>query len=373
MKSKALILLVLSASISAFAQRKKPFLKELDSIYQKKWEAAMPTIDSLENPTYIKIGSRPKDSLIVREKPALTAIPYDEIPITPYGLMKNPNRPSKWLFYGQNNLTFNQSSFSNWNAGGNDNIGVIARLNYNLIYKYSRHYLENTFKFGYGLVDSEGQATRKTEDYINIMTNYGYEIGQSYYLSTGFQFISQFTRGYNYAATPDPKKDDRISKFMSPAYLNLGLGISYNPQENLQVIFRPLNGQFTFVTDPLLQKAGKYGLEKDGQNLRAELGARLNILYRFKIYKDILFTHQLNLFANYLTHTERVDIAYTGVINMKFNKYLNANISLDLTYDHDQIKKLQRKQTLGIGLSYNLGSETKSKNAKLLKPVGFKQ
>ena len=68
------------------------------------------------------------------------------------------------------------------------------------------------------------------------MANYGYDLGKNYYLSSGLQFISQFAPGYNYVKTPSPNFDDRISKFLAPAYINTGIGISYNPNENFQVI-----------------------------------------------------------------------------------------------------------------------------------------
>ena len=115
-------------------------------------------------------------------------------------------------------------------------------------------------------------------------------------------------------------------------------------------------------------KAGKYGLERDGQSVRSELGALVNILYRLKIYKDINLVNQINFFSNYVNHPERVDIAYNGTLNIRFNKFISTVVSLDLLYDHDQLQKLQMKQTLGVGFSYNLGFENKEKNKKLIKP-----
>lgn len=222
---------------------------------------------------------------------------------------------------------------------------------------------------GFGLVYNKGETLRKTEDHINIMTNYGYEVGNHYYISTGLQFLTQFAPGYNYNGNSKPVFSDRVSRFMAPAYVNLGLGVSYNPKDNFQVVFRPLNGKFTFVLDLHLQKAGRYGLEYDGQSIRTELGAMLNILYRLKIYKDINWVNQLNFFSNYVNNPQRVDIAYTGILNMNFNKYITGTVNLDLIYDHDQIKKVQLKQTLGLGFTYNLGVENKNnKNKKSIKP-----
>ena len=78
--------------------------------------------------------------------------------------------------------------------------------------------------------------------------------------------------------------------------------------------------------------------------------------------------NQVNFFSNYINHIERVDIAYNGTLNIKFNKFITTVISLDLLYDHDQMQKLQLKQTLGVGFSYNLGFEFKEKNKKMIKP-----
>ena len=364
---KHLLFLLLICSVFAFSQQENSIRAQIDSISQSSWDHVALDLDSLANPVLERIEANPKDTVVVNDDIIIPVVP-EEIPITPFNLIRNKEE-QRWFFYGQNSLVFNQSTFSNWNTGGNNNIGVIGKINYNLSYRKNKHYLENILQLGYGFVAAKGQSTRKTEDYINLMTNYGYELGRNYYLSTGYQFISQFSAGYNYTLTPDPEYTDRVSRFMAPGYLNAGIGISYNPSENFQVIVRPLNGKFTFVTDPMLQTAGRYGLERDGQSVRSELGTMVNFLYRLKIAKDVNLVNQLNFFSNYLHHTERVDINYSGVLNMKFNKFISAIVSLDLLYDHDQIQRMQLKQTLGIGFTYNLGAEITQKTPKkIIKP-----
>lgn len=331
--------------------------KKMDSLYYQQWQKNYMDIDSLSNPSLEPIVVKDKDSII--SKPMiLSKFRAEELPITPYRLMHFEN-PREWFFYGQNNLTFNQSSFSNWRAGGNNNIGVLGKINYTLTMKKNRHFWENNVQLGYGLVSLIGQYTRKTEDFINISTNYGYELRNDFYLSAGYQFLTQFSAGYNYQSIQKPKYDERISEFLAPAYLNLGFGFSYNPKENFQVIFRPLNGKFTIVTDSFLQKKDKFGLEHDGQSIRKELGAMLNVIYKLPIYKDIFWLNQVNFFTNYLNHIERVDVSYNGLISIKFNRLISALVNVDMVYDHDQIQKLQFKQALGIGISYHIGLKNK--------------
>lgn len=344
--------------------------KKIDSIYQSQWQSRQPDLDSLASPTLetVKINHS-ADSVIIKNK-IVVPNTAEEIPMTPFNLIKQETE-QRWFFFGQHTLTFNQASFSNWNAGGNDNIGAIGKINYNISYKRDKHYFENIIQLGYGMLSSSGQGRRKTEDQINIATNYGYDIGKNYYLSAGYQLITQFTAGYNYNSKNTPQYSDRISNFMAPGYLNTGFGLSYNPNENFQVILRPINGKFTFVLDPHLQKAGNFGLSHNGQPVRYELGAMANFLYRIKFYDNITLTNQFNFFTNYLYHPERVDVNYSGVLNLKFTKFITAVLSWDMLYDHDQIEALQRKQTLGIGFVYNLGAEKKPKEPKgkkVLKP-----
>lgn len=363
---KFFAIVFLFISFLAFSQKDKTVLEEIDSIAQKRWNVMALDLDSLADPKLEKFTVHFKDTIVIRDRTSI-ASSDDEIPVTPYNLLQLKD-PIKWFYYGQNNFVFNQSSFSNWNSGGNNNIGIIGKINYNLSYKNRRHFLDTNVQLGYGFVSSQGEASRKTEDYINLMSNYGYDVGRNFYLSTGFQFLSQFSAGYNYTLTPNPTYEDRISRFMSPGYVYTGVGILYNPNENFQVIFRPVNGKFTFVNDPYLQKAGKYGLERDGQSVRSELGALVNILYRLKIFKDINLVNQVNFFSNYIFNAERVDISYNGTLNIKFNKFITTVVSLDLLYDHDQMQKLQMKQSLGVGFSYNFGFEIKEKNKKMIKP-----
>lgn len=358
-------------SIFGYSQIKE-YRKLIDSIGEKQWSKTNINLDSLANPEIVEVKRNFADTIYIPKKTISVNGP-SEMPLTPFGLVRY-KETQRWYFMGQNNLVFNQATFNNWNAGGNNNIGVIAKTNYNLSYKKDKHFLENIFQFGFGFVATDGQATKKTDDYLNITSNYGYDIGKNYYLSSGIQFVTQFGPGYNYNATPNPVFADRISKFMAPGYLNLGLGLSYNPNENIQIIFRPLNGRFTFVSDPLLQKEGKYGLLKDGQSVRSELGVRLNFIYRLNIYKGIYMDNQLNLFSNYLEHTERVNISYNAALNIKFNKFITTVVNLDLLYDHYQIQKLQTKQTLGIGFVYNLGglNYEKDNRKKIIKPIIIK-
>ncbi|KAF5306221.1 hypothetical protein FQR65_LT18589 [Abscondita terminalis] len=200
------------------------------------------------------------DTIIIPKSSDFNSL-TEPIPVTPYQIMKSPSL-RRWYVYGQNNILFNQAAFSNWNAGGNNNLGINAKVNYSFIYKKGRHFLDNNVQLGYGLVSSQGQSSRKTDDNINIMSNYGYDLKKNYYLSAGVQFLSQFSPGYNYSNTPDPVYSNRISKFMAPGYLNIGIGVSYNPKENFQT---PPNAE-----EPVFERKEKHTILNYKENSSAK-------------------------------------------------------------------------------------------------------
>lgn len=267
-----------------------------------------------------------------------------------------------WSIDGKHTVMLNQAAFSNWVGGGANNIGWLAGVNYNLTYEKDKDLWENIIILGYGQNKTQGIGTRKTQDLINLSTNYGREISKNWYASVGAGLISQFSAGYEDGNNPSAKK---ISNFMAPGYLSLGAGFTYKPNDKLTVTLRPANARFTFVLDKELQYAGSYGLKNDGDSMVFQFGFLGTALYKVKIMENMELTNSASVFSNYLDHPERLVLSYGAILNMKINKYISTNVTLDLLYDHNQIQKTQLKQTLGVGFAYNLqNGKKRSENLK---------
>jgi len=266
-----------------------------------------------------------------------------------------------WSIVGQNTLMLNQSAFSNWVAGGANNVGWQAGVNYNLTYEKDKNLWENVIILGYGMNNTQGVGNRKTQDVINLSTNYGRKLSGNWYASVGAGLISQFAPGYADGNNPDAEK---ISNFMSPGYVNVGAGFTYKPDENFTMTLRPANARFTFVLDNDLQWAGNYGLKNDGDSMLFQFGFLGTAQYKVKLMENITLQNTASVFSNYLDHPERLVLSYGGILNMKVNRYISTNVTLDLLYDHNQIRKTQLKQTLGIGLAYNIDNGRKRSDDK---------
>ena len=264
--------------------------------------------------------------------------------------------PKNWSIEGQNTLMLNQAAFSNWVGGGANNVGWLVGVNYNFTYQKNKDLWENNIILGYGRNNTQGLGNRKTQDNINISTNYGRAISKNWYASAGASLLTQFDSGYADGNNPSAAK---ISSFMAPGYLNIGAGFTYKPNENFTATLRPANARMTFVLDKDLQYKGNYGLKNDGDSMLFQFGFYADASYKVKLMENIHLTNKAWLFSNYLDHPERIAIGYSGILNLKINKYISSNITLDLVYDHNQIRKVQLKQTLGLGFAYNISNGVK--------------
>lgn len=261
-----------------------------------------------------------------------------------------------WSITGQNTLMLNQATFSNWVGGGANNVGWVAGTNYNMTYQKDKNLWENNVILSYGQNDTQGLGKRKTQDVININTNYGRKISQNWYASAGAGLLTQFAAGYDGGNDPSKAK---ISNFMAPGFLSTGLGFTYKPNSNFTATLRPANARMTFVMDKELQRQGVYGLKNNGDSFLFQFGFLATAMYKIQLMENITLINNASAFSNYLDHPERLVLSYGGILNMKINKYISTNITVDVLYDHNQITRTQLKQTLGVGLSYNINNSVK--------------
>lgn len=268
-----------------------------------------------------------------------------------------PEKVKNWKISGDHSLIVNQSSFSNWIAGGTNSFGGSGRIKYTFDYKKGKNIFKNILTIGYGQVNNKNDKMKKTDDILLLESMYGRSISKNWYASVDMSFKTQMFNGYDYTTHPDYTPKDRISSFMSPGYLTLGIGFDFKPDGNFQLSLLPITSKNTFVLDRKLQKKNNYGLKHDGDCVYMELGAMASAKYKLVVMKNVVWNNSLSLFTNYLSHTERVDVNFGSVVDMKVNDHISTKLTFDMIYDHDQIKRVQTRQTFGIGVSYGFKSK----------------
>lgn len=260
----------------------------------------------------------------------------------------------KWKSGGSYTLTIGQGTLSNWAAGGDQfsfTINTILQL-YSY-YRKDRNSWDNTLDIFFGYINTTSLGSRKNDDRFDLISKYGYSLNKKLNLATLFNLRSQFIRGYTY---PNNVKTF-ASTFMSPGYIIFSQGLDFKPKKNLSVFFSPLTARWVIVTDPELSRRGEYGVRPGTKSIN-QVGAFGTLTFEKNFTKTVVYKTRVDLFSNYKTNPQNIDLFVTNVLTTKIGKNLAFNWNLDLVYDDDvrlfgASKKspgLQLKSIVGIGL-----------------------
>ena len=247
-----------------------------------------------------------------------------------------------WKKGGAITINFNQTTLTNWAAGGQNSIATNGLLNLFINYKKNKTTWDNSAELGYGLLRSGIHGPLyKSDDKIDLTSKWGHEAFYKVYYAALINFKSQFTKGYNY-----PNDSVVISDFLAPGYLLGSIGMDYKPNDDLSLYLSPVTGKFTFVNNKTLADAGAFGVDpaerdssgniiKQGNRVRKELGAYLTFKYKKKLGTNIAFTTKLDMFSNYFHDFGNIDVNWDVLVNMKVSKYLAVSVGTTLIYDDD--------------------------------------
>ncbi len=263
---------------------------------------------------------------------------------------EEPLEDQLWDFSGELSQVFNQVSFSNWAAGGENSFSSATITSLEANYEKGILSWENNLDMRYGLYQTESTPLRKNEDRIDLTSKFGREVTEHLNSSAMLNYKSQFTAGYDY-----PNDSVMVSKFMAPAFLTISAGMDYKPSEWLSVFASPVTGRFTFVLEEELADKGSFGVDST-ENVKAEFGGMMVITFNRKILDNIRLRSKLEIFKNYNGWNE--DDWYNSVVNwetsanVKITEYITVNLLLHAIYDQDVEEEWQIKQTFGLGFSY---------------------
>lgn len=251
-----------------------------------------------------------------------------------------------WTRKGVFTFLANQSSFSNWQAGGQNNFAGNVGINYDFNYKNGDWNWDNKIILAYGLTKIKGADTQKTDDRIELNSLLGKKASGEWFYSAFFNFKTQMDTGLDPAT-----QTVKISHFFSPAYFQFGPGMLWKKSDNLKVNFAPATSKLIMVHDHFTEFGSSFGVEQ-GETTRYELGAAVNGYYKFNLMENVSVENTLNFYSNYLEDPQNVDIDYQLNIVMKINKFLSTNFAFQTIYDDNAFTGFQTKQIIGLGLNY---------------------
>ena len=312
-------------------------------------------------------------------------------------------KPSPWSCTGVVGLNASATGLVNWAAGGNNNVNGVAFGKVRLVYNENNLSWESNLNLEYGLsyIDQKNDAFQKSSDVIDFNTKLGWQFHKAWYLTASAGFKSQFAFGRAYDGTE--AADPIISKFLSPSYTDISVGIDWKPNSIFSLYLSPVAGKITtaYVGDAV--EAANPGLRKQMQekyatwvyskeanadgtydkiykNAKAELGLSFKGGINYT-YKDLKIITTLGLFTPYAWDKAEVtdangevgyrdnnrrfgnfDVDWDTSISYQFLKCLNVTLSTSLKYyngvkiadkEGHATERVQFKGILGLGVGYS--------------------
>lgn len=272
-----------------------------------------------------------------------------------------------WATEGKITLLINQSAFSNWQAGGDNNLAGNLNINYDFNYDKGPWSWDSKLLASYGVTINDDDGMRKTDDRLELNSIVGKALKKKYWsFSFYMNFRTQFSNAYDYNEDFAGNNESfPTSGFFKPAYWSFGPGFLWKKSNNLNVNFAPLSSRFTFLTDEIFtindddsdnvfyessNLVETFGVAP-GDSLLYELGLNIRAYYKFDIMKNISMENILNLYSNYLDKPLNTDIDYTMNIVMKINEVFSTNLTFQTIYDDDAFEGFQIREVFGLGLN----------------------
>ncbi len=292
-------------------------------------------------------------------------------------------------------------------SGGDNSIALVATFNLKHIFTKDLFTIETKFnaKLGYNRMkvtvdDKEEGIWFKNQDEFEISTAPSFKMTKNWSYGVIAKFRSQFVNGYK--SRTEQEEKDLKSKFMTPAYLDISLGITYkSPKEKfpITVNMSPLALNATFAESDWIRKrqvdkdgneikpAYPYGIEDPDRTSKYEGGSSVQIdfdrtfgktgylRYRTMLYgfygwiSDIGQRNKISDYSKYLEAFEKWNagdknikdkprlpihpiVRWTNTIDIKATKFLSTTLSFQLYYNRAQNVDVQTRTLLSVGLTY---------------------
>lgn len=210
-----------------------------------------------------------------------------------------------WKFGAFGTVGFNVSEFSNWYAQGtpnvsSGNIGITFNSFANL--KQEKFFWRNALNVNLGWVKFDDQddptdddSFQEATDVFNISSLYGRNIAKNLAISGLAEYRSTILNNFN-----------------DPGYLDLGVGATWTPVENLVVVVHPLNYNFVFADIDAV--------------FNSSLGAKILVDYTRSIGK-LNFKSNLSAFQSY----ESSDLSnWTWINSLGYTLWKGIGIGFEL-------------------------------------------
>ncbi|MDE7347585.1 MAG: DUF3078 domain-containing protein [Muribaculaceae bacterium] len=269
-----------------------------------------------------------------------------------------------WLHNFNTGLQFSQAYVSkNWYQGGNNYLQLLYNFYWDVQLNPTYHPNEIfqstvTYKLGINSIEQNavGRKYSLSEDNFQYNVKYGFKAFQRWFYTITSQFKTQFFRNYK------TNTDIRSASFLSPADLNLGIGMTYNYANqkktfNITASIAPLSYNLKVCIDKDIDHT-QFNIKPD-RKTHSEYGSSGEVNMTWQATSNISMRTRLFAFTDYTYFQGNVETTWDFAIN----KFLSTQIYANLRYDSSSDFNISRwhhwmlKEILSFGLSYTFSTK----------------
>ncbi|HCY80105.1 MAG TPA: hypothetical protein DHV22_00080 [Xanthomarina gelatinilytica] len=210
-----------------------------------------------------------------------------------------------WKFGAFGTIGASFSNFNNWYAQGSPNnsagnisitVNPHAKLDRDNYFWYNTANINLSWvKFDDKDDPNDDDSFRESSDVFNVTSLFGYKITKSLAASTLAEYRTTIIKNFN-----------------DPGYLDLGVGITWTPIENLVVVVHPLNYNFVFADNDAI--------------FESSLGAKVVANYN-RSFGGLKFNSNLSAFMSY----EDSDLSnWTWINSLSYTVWKGIGLGFEL-------------------------------------------
>ncbi len=241
-----------------------------------------------------------------------------------------------WSFSYSGTLGFTFNRLNNWATASNPNsetsaiqVSMLGRANL----REENYFWRNTARLNLGWqrqdlkrddVPDESKY-EPTVDVLQINSLYGYKIGPKLSLSAMAEFRTTI-----------------IENAFDPAYLDIGTGATWTPNDHWLVVLHPLNYNFIIASDEL--------------DFESSLGTKLLVEYSREIIDGFLLSSNFTGFMSYEDADDLSNFTWTTGLNFRAFRGIGVGIEYALRWNKQETRNLDDdiQSYFLVGLSYTL-------------------
>ncbi|MBQ6080546.1 MAG: DUF3078 domain-containing protein [Muribaculaceae bacterium] len=266
-----------------------------------------------------------------------------------------------WLHVFNASLQFTQAYISgNWYQGGENNLALLGSINWNCNLNQDRHpnwLFNNALSYKLGLATTHGDSIRNyliNEDNFLFTSQLGYKAVKNWYYSAMLQFTTQFLNNY--------KTNTRTmtAAFLSPAELNVGLGMTYNYKKADDRMFTlaiaPISYNLKYCRNITDIDPTRFGIDA-GKHCKSTVGSNFEAKLLWRFNPSVMISSRLYMFTNY----EYVQGDWENTLDFNIGKYLTTQFYTHLRFDRSHPRDndwnyWQFKEILSLGIIYRFAT-----------------